>query len=113
KLPLDLYWQATQPVTRDLMAYIKLVDESGQFVMYVDGSPTAGRDTTDRWQPGVPLAAHHRLAVPASAPPGPYRITIGIHPFGDPAWLMALDDQGQVVGDHIVLPEIIEVVAQE
>ncbi|MBN1659295.1 MAG: glycosyltransferase family 39 protein [Anaerolineae bacterium] len=113
RLSLDLYWQATEPVGRDLMAYIKLVDENGHFIMYVDGSPTAGRDTTDRWQPGVPLAAHHRLAVPAGTPPGVYRITIGVHPFGDPVWLMAVDESGQVVGDHIVLPETIEVASQE
>lgn len=113
KLSLDLYWQAMRPVERDLMAYIKLVDRDGAFVMYVDGSPTAGRDTTDRWVPRVPLVAHHRLAVPAQAAPGSYRITIGVHPFGDPAWVMAIDQGGQVVGDHIVLPEAIEVLPPE
>ncbi|HFD40374.1 MAG TPA: hypothetical protein ENJ31_11085, partial [Anaerolineae bacterium] len=67
KLVLDLYWQADRPVDRDLMALIKLVDEEGRFLMYADGSPTAGRDTTDRWPPGVPLASRHLLAVPADA----------------------------------------------
>jgi hypothetical protein len=110
KLPLDLYWQALEPVERDLMAHIKLVDDEGAFVMYVDGSPTAGRDTTDRWPVGVPLASHHRLAVPADAPPGAYWITIGMHPFGDAAWLPAVGPEGQVLGDHIVLPETIEII---
>jgi hypothetical protein len=108
KLDLFLYWQAQQPIDRDLMALIQVVDESGQFLMYADGSPTAGRDTTDRWTPGVPLASRHLLPIPADGQPGDYRLTISLHPFGEQTWLPVCDADGTPLGDHLVLPEIIQ-----
>lgn len=111
KLVLDLYWQALEPVGEDLMALVQLVDGEGQFLMYADGSPTAGRDTTDRWPPGVPLASRHLLPVPADARPGDYWLTISIHPFGRSEWLPAVSSEGTTVGDHLRLPEAVHVVA--
>jgi hypothetical protein len=110
KLVLDLYWQATGPVERDLMALIQLIDSQGQFLMYADGSPTAGRDTTDRWTPGVPLASQHRLAVPTSGQPGEYRLLIALHAFGDPTWLAVSGPDGESLGDRIILPDTVHLV---
>jgi hypothetical protein len=110
KLVLDLYWEAVQPVEEDLMTLVQLVDGQGRFLMYADGSPTAGRDTTDRWQPGVPLAARHLLAVPAEGAPGIYRLTISVHPFGSSAWLPVTGPDGASQGDHLVLPVEVEVI---
>ncbi|MGC9333648.1 MAG: glycosyltransferase family 39 protein [Anaerolineae bacterium] len=107
KLVLDLYWQALQPVDRDLMALIQLVDEDGTFLMYVDGSPTAGRDTTDRWTPGQPLASRHLLPIPGYGQPGTYRLTISVRPFGESRWVPAVGPEGAVLGDQLVLPETI------
>jgi hypothetical protein len=103
KLVLDLYWQALEPVKQDLMALIQLVDEEGSFLMYLDGSPSAGRDTTDRWTPGQPLASRHLLAIPEYGPPGTYRLTISIHPFGEQTWIPAIGPDGTLLGDEIVL----------
>lgn len=111
KLVLHLYWQASEPVERDLMALIQLLDSEGQFLMYADGSPTAGRDTTDRWEPGVPLASKHLLAVPDSGQPGEYRLLISLHDFGDAAWMGVVGEDGSPLGDHIILPEVVEIVA--
>lgn len=110
KLALDLYWQALEPVEEDLMTLVQLVDEEGRFLMYADGSPTAGRDTTDRWQPGVPLASQHLLPVPLDAQPGQYRLTISVHPFGQTEWLPAVDSGGTLLGDHLQLPDTVHVV---
>jgi hypothetical protein len=110
KLILYLYWQAHRPVRQDLMALIQLVDASGQFLMYSDGSPTAGRDTTDRWLPGVPLASRHLLPIPDYGQPGDYHLTISLHPFGQQTWLVATAPDGSTIGDHLVLPETIRIV---
>ncbi len=109
KIALDLYWQAREPVKQDLMTLIQLVDGEGRFVMYADGSPSAGRDTTDRWQPGVPLATRHLLPVPAEGQPGRYRLTISVHPFGSTEWLPAIAADGTLVGDQLALPDEIEI----
>jgi 4-amino-4-deoxy-L-arabinose transferase-like glycosyltransferase len=112
KLVLDLYWQALGPVEQDLMALIQLVDEEGKFLMYVDGSPTAGRDTTDRWRPGQPLASRHLLPIPDYGQPGTYRLTISVHPFGQQVWLPAVGAGGTALGDQLVLPETITLEAR-
>jgi hypothetical protein len=111
KLVLDLYWQALEPVEEDLMALVQLVDEEGRFLMYADGSPTAGRDTTDRWPPGVPLASRHLLPVPDYATPGEYRLTISIHAFGEAEWLPVTGPDGALLGDQLLLPDVVHVVA--
>ncbi|MBN1135185.1 MAG: hypothetical protein JXM73_01275 [Anaerolineae bacterium] len=110
KLVLHLYWQAEQPVDRDLMALIQLVDAGGVFLMYSDSSPTAGRDTTDRWPPGVPLASRHLLPIPDYGQAGDYRLTISLHPFGQQGWLTVRGPDGAALGDHLVLPEAIRIV---
>lgn len=109
KLLLYLYWQGLKPMERDLMALIQLVDEGGQFLMYTDGSPTAGRDTTDRWEPGVPLASQHLLPVPEYGQPGEYWLTISLHPFGGQDWLPVVGPDGTPLGDHLVLPETVNI----
>jgi len=111
KLVLHLYWQALQPLDQDLMALIQLVDAENKFLMYADGSPTAGRDTTDRWPPGVPLASRHLLAVPAEGQPGEYRLTISLHPFGENVWLVITGPDGTVLGEQLVLPETIRLIS--
>jgi hypothetical protein len=111
KLILDLYWQALHPIDRDLMALVQLVDQEGQFLMYVDGSPTAGRDTTDRWPAGIPLASRHLLSVPGYGEPGEYTLTIGLHPFGERSWLPVTGPDGSPLGDHLVLPVTIYLIA--
>jgi hypothetical protein len=109
KLVLHLYWQGLAPIDRDFMALIKLVDSEGEFLMYTDGSPTAGRDTTDRWMPGVPLASQHLLLVPDYGTPGRYRLTISLHPFGEQTWLPAVGQDGSALGDQVSLPVTIHV----
>ena len=111
KLVLHLYWQALQPADQDFMALVQLVDQKGDFLMYVDGSPTAGRDTTDRWPIGVPLASQHILRVPDYGAPGQYSLTIGLHPFGKQSWLTVTGPDGSTLGDHLVLPVTIDLLA--
>ncbi|MFC2030671.1 glycosyltransferase family 39 protein [Chloroflexota bacterium] len=111
ELVLDLYWEGRRPTERDLLALIQLVDSQGQFLMYVDGSPTAGRDTTDRWTAGVPLASRHLLPVPAYGQPGEYQITISLHPFDQENWLPGEGPEGALPGDQLVLPETVYLTA--
>jgi hypothetical protein len=111
KLALHLYWQGLEPMERDLMALIQLIDSEGDFLMYSDGSPTAGRDTTDRWPTGVPLASLHLLPIPDYGQPGEYRLTISLHPFGEQTWLPAVGPEGAVLGEQFALPETIRILA--
>ena len=109
KLVLCLYWQALEPQEQQVWALIQLVDEEGQFLMYLDGSPTAGRDTTDRWMPGQPLASCHLLPVPDYGTPGEYHLTISLHPPGEQRWLLATGPNGEPLGERLLLPPTVRI----
>ncbi len=111
KLVLCLYWQTLEPQDRQVWALIQLVDEEGRFLMYLDGSPTAGRDTTDRWTPGQPLASCHLLPVPEYGAPGDYHITISLHPPGEQRWLPATGPEGTPLGERLILPPTVRITA--
>jgi hypothetical protein len=111
KLPLHLYWQAEVLPEADLWSLIELVDASGNFLMYKDGSPSAGRDTTDRWKPGALVASEHRLAVPGYGQPGTYRLTLRLHPAGERAWLPITGADGAMMGDIFTFDAQVELVA--
>jgi len=111
RLVLHLYWQALASIDQDFVALVQLVNREGEFLMYVDGSPTAGRDTTDRWPAGVPLASRHILPVPDYGAPGEYSLTISLHPFGNQSWLTVTGPDGSTLGDHLILPVTIDLLA--
>ena len=72
---LDLYWKALRPIDEDLWLTISLAgDDPAQPLVVKDGSPTAGRDTTDRWETGQILPSRHRLLAPAHAEAGQYGV---------------------------------------
>ncbi len=84
---LKLTWRTFAPPREHYWLYIRLVDESGQTVWFKDGSPTAGRDTTDRWPGGVLIPSTHLIRLPENLPPGQYKLLIGLHRFGKWEWL--------------------------
>jgi hypothetical protein len=111
KLSLHLYWQATAQPQADIWSLIELVDATGTFLMYKDGSPSAGRDTTDRWTPGRLVASEHRLAVPDYGEPGTYWLTLRLHPASERTWLPVTDAAGIPLGDTFTFDEVVEIVA--
>lgn len=84
---VKLRWRTFAPPGEQYWLYIRLVDESGQTVWFKDGSPTAGRDTTDRWPGGALIPSTHRIRLPENLPPGHYRLLVGLHRFGRWEWL--------------------------
>jgi hypothetical protein len=110
KLTLDLYWQSDVSLEADIWALVKLVDADGTFLMYKDGSPSAGRDTTDRWTPGTIVASQHRLAIPDYSQPGVYWITLSMHPSGEQVWLPLSDSSGVPKGETLTLDVPVEIV---
>jgi len=111
KLGVYLYWQALEPVGRDLMSHMQLVDINGDFLVFTDGSPSAGHDTTDRWEPGVPISSLHLLKIPEYARPGEYRLCLSMHPSGNREWLPAAAADGLALGERVFVPEVIRVVS--
>ncbi len=95
---LWLTWRSPEEPLPNLWLLVRLVDGDGKTVWAKDGSPTAGRDTTDCWPPDTLIPSHHRLRLPKSLPPGRYRLQIGIHPPGQWTWWPVVVD-GKAAGE--------------
>jgi 4-amino-4-deoxy-L-arabinose transferase-like glycosyltransferase len=103
---VTLYWQVAAAPRDDYWLLLRLQGEGERTVWDKDGSPSAGRDSTDTWRAGDIMAARHRIALPSQTPLGTYRLLAGLHRFGTWDWLMIRDDAGKALGDTIALGEI-------
>ncbi len=106
-LRVGLYWEALKDLQDDDWLKIQLLDAQDNFMLFKDGSPSAGRDSTDSWRRGEQIASWHRLAIPADARRGVYRLTLGIHPYGRKNWF-PIEEEGMptALGDQLVLAEV-------
>jgi hypothetical protein len=84
-LHLTLTWQATRPFYRDLKLFLHLLDASGQVIAQTDplagaGAGPEGTDyLTSRWDPGELILNDVAITIPRDAPPGPYRLALGLY----------------------------------
>jgi hypothetical protein len=84
-------------------------EEGRAYRFQADHEPAAGLWPTDRWRPGETVRDVALVVVPHGAPPGPYRLFLGLfdgdHRLpGHPS--TALDADGRVLGPRlVVLPE--------
>ncbi len=81
-LPLTLHWQALGATDRPYTVFVHLVDEAGNIRGYGDGEPGGGQFPTTGWLAGEYLADAHTVNIAADAPPGMYRLEVGLY---DPA----------------------------
>ncbi len=78
-LVVTLTWQATEPVTDDYTIFVHLLALDGAKVAQHDTRPCDGACPTDTWQPGAIIADRHTLDLGEGAPPGPYRLAVGLY----------------------------------
>jgi hypothetical protein len=104
---VTLYWQALTDLQEDYWLLLRLKGDRDEPAWYKDGSPSAGRDSTDLWRKGDVIAARHRLALAADTPPGRYRLLAGIHTFGKWEWLWIYSEDGKFLGDTIALEDFV------
>ncbi|MGB8645886.1 MAG: glycosyltransferase family 39 protein [Anaerolineae bacterium] len=99
-LNIQLDWESQQATREDYWVLFKL-SAADETVAQQDSVPSAGRLTTDWWQPGQKLSGRHKLVIPVDTAPGTYTLSIGLHPFGKWDWLPV---HGQ---DTLTLQEIV------
>ncbi|MDM8528961.1 glycosyltransferase family 39 protein [Anaerolineales bacterium HSG24] len=76
---INLFWQASQTVEGNYMAFIHLLDEAGQIVAQNDGLPRAGAYPTPWWQVGLLVSDLRHLTIPADTPAGQYQLQVGLY----------------------------------
>ncbi len=104
---LTLHWQAGEPWAARASVFVHLLDAAGDIVASGDSEPGRGQLPTTGWLPGEYLADAHSVQLPADLPRGEYRWEVGFY-FADGTRLPVVDDQGQVVGDHVTLQPPLE-----
>ena len=113
---VTLYWQVLAPLDEDYTVFVHLLGEhnpatGGPLWAGHDGQPDGGHYPTGRWQPGQVVLDVHPLALPADAPPGEYRLEIGLYLLATMARLPAVDALGNPLPDNAALPGTLEVVS--
>jgi hypothetical protein len=106
QVSLTLYWQATQEMTSSLTVFTHVEGERvwGQH----DGLPAAGLKPTDSWIVGEVVADRHSFTLDPAAPPGKYRLVVGMYDPASQARLAAFDEQRRRwPDDAILLQEIV------
>jgi 4-amino-4-deoxy-L-arabinose transferase-like glycosyltransferase len=115
EVALTLHWQAlaADPAgqnPRNLVVFVHLLDAAGAVRGQVDRQPAAGARPTSGWVAGEFIADAYAVKLDADAPPGDYRIEIGLY---DPATMQrlpAVGEQGQRwPNDGVVLEATISV----
>lgn len=83
-LDVTLYWQALQPITRDLSVFIKLFGPGDVELVGMDTYPGGGMYQTTRWRVGEIVADRYRLRLPQLVTltmPSLLRLDVGYYDF--------------------------------
>jgi hypothetical protein len=79
-LMLTLYWQSQNTPSNDYKVFVHLVgDDKERRIAQHDSEPQAGAAPTSSWQPGQVVIDEHPLTIGPDAPPGAYRLVVGLY----------------------------------
>ena len=106
ELPITLHWQVTSPLDNDYTVFIHLLDMEDRIAGQGDGPPLEGFYPTSFWGVGETLVDRHRLLVNEDAPPGDYRVAVGLYDRATMQRLPVLAADGQPAGDRIIAATI-------
>jgi hypothetical protein len=100
---LRLEWQTLEALDRNYTAFVHLVGPGDNIADQDDAPPGDAFFPTSTWLPGDTILDEHHLEIPAAAPPGEYRLIVGLYdqPSGDR--LQASDAEGLSLGDAVQL----------
>jgi hypothetical protein len=79
RVPVVLYWEATEPVTEDLSIFLHLLSPAGELIWQDDGAGDHGNRPTWSWAPGETIVDPHTVMLPPDLPDGDYVLTTGLY----------------------------------
>jgi hypothetical protein len=101
RLPLTLWWRSAARVETSYTVFVHLLDAEGRVRGQVDRVPGDGALPTSGWARGEVVEDRYDLPLDPSAPPGRYRLEVGLYDARSGQRLRLGDG-----GDHVVLTEI-------
>jgi hypothetical protein len=79
KTQVTLYWQVPDRMAEDYNVTLRLTDDEGNIWGQLDRYPLGGFLRTSKWQPGAIVRDDYRLGTLVGAPPGQYRLELGVY----------------------------------
>jgi hypothetical protein len=107
-LPLTLYWRATAPVPLNYQVFVHLSNPATTLWGQSD-KLNPGDFPSTRWPLDRFVWDDHWLQVLPGTPPGEYRLSVGLYQLENGQRVPVLDNQGQIIGDNIVLDTVVHV----
>jgi hypothetical protein len=101
-LSLTLHWQATKPTTTDYTAFTQLIGPDGMVWAQQDNQPQGGRYPTTAWALQDRVVDRYQLRLREGAPPGPYRLLVGMYDLSTGERLMAIGTDGARLPDDAI-----------
>jgi hypothetical protein len=107
QLMVDLFWEASQPITDSYTVALALTDASGQVVASLDTIPYQGRYATAVWAPGHPFQDTYTLPPVRSLPtPGNGNIFLTLYPWRQTEKALPVTVNTIEVGQKLMLSSI-------
>ena len=104
RVPLVLYWQATEPNADDLSVFLHLLSPAGDLIWQEDGAAAHGARPTWSWASWEVIADPHTVVLPADLPPGDYVLATGLYDWRTGERLPAVAaGQGRLPDDQVVV----------
>jgi len=102
---LTLYWESLAAMETDYKAFVHLVDKAEHIRGQHDGHPVGALAPTSFWQPGDVVRDEHILAVAPDAPPGEYRLLVGLYDEATTTRL-PVESGPEAGGDRVLLTHV-------
>lgn len=105
-LHLTLYWQALAEMDESYTVFTHLLDKGNIVRGQKDNLPVGGSLPTSCWVKDEIIVDEYNIPIQPNAPPGQYVIEIGMYQLETMQRLPIINQEGQVVGDRVLLEEL-------
>ena len=109
-LEFALYWQAIVSPQSDYTVFTQLIGPDGQVWAQQDNYPQSGRYPTTAWQVDDRVVDRYALHLSDGAPPGDYRLLVGMYDLNTGQRLPVIDAAGNRLPDDAILLAVLELV---
>ena len=99
---VTLTWKVLQPLTGDYTVFMHLLDKDGRVRGQVDAQPVYGTRPTSTWKSGEVLEDTYEVRLAPDAPPGDYRIEIGLYLPTTFQRLYVVNDDDEALSDYVL-----------
>ena len=108
-ITLTLDWRALSDVRDSYTAFVHVISDQGELVAQRDSVPRGGRFPTQHWLAGDVVPDQFALPIRADAPPGLYRVKVGLYETQSRERLPAWTAGGELLPNGLIVLHEIEI----